>query len=360
VLAVLAAAVTLLRPGPTPVTLVAGIVLAIALLLVGCTSRPLLRDVAVSVTALLLFVSGQRGIEDVLVVGDTHVEILRRVRAAVTAEREAVGASAAEVSAAEASAAELQILPASWDLGYMIGAVSGLRPAAHPQAINVATSIDGENDARIFWSPESAAAAEAARRGIRFLYIGQRDFDIIEEIPAADRFRVRRRLGFQVPTMSAGGQRGPLPLSIVKHLLVYRMVKEPERLKAWRLFEEAVDPQSGELMRVFELVEPPDPQRTYVFAIFENTAGQMAETQVQLFHDATTGTSRQGARLNSRLRPMTSSMSIFSFAGVEDGKGRAELSNPRVELRLVSHQSGGRYGVDFVRPRRGWRPLEIR
>jgi hypothetical protein len=301
-----------------------------------------LRDGAILVTTFVLVIGAQRGIEQVLAVGDTHIELLRRIQA-VPKEHP-----------------DEQILPASWDLGYMIGVASGRRPAAHPQAINVSPTLDGENDARIFWSPESAAAAEADRRGIRFLVIGERDFTIIEERPSEDRFRSRRRMGFQVPTMSSGGKRGPLPLSIVRQLLVYHAQHDTKRMKAWRLFAEARDPRTDELVRVLELVEPPDPGRTFVFAIFENPTPQLQETQVQLSFDIEGGGGKQGARLTSRLRPGTSSLSIFSYIGVDEGKGRAELSNPATAVRLVSHQSGGRYAVDFVRPRPGWRPLEIR
>ncbi len=319
-----------------------GLVVTSGLVWVGLGRWHRLRDLMILLAFGLLVWRAQQGMAEVIAVDNTHVEALR------------------EVAALERSQPEEQILAASWDLGYMIGAVSGRPPAAHPQAINVSKAPDGENDARIFWSPPTAAAAEAARRGIRFLFLGTRDFSILEEFPAEDRFRVRRRLGFQVPTMSGGGKKGPLPLSIVRQLLIYRLINDPERLKAWRLVTEATSPRSGELLRLFELVEPPDPERTYVFAILDNPTATIQESEVQLFHDPTAAgaTGHRGARLKTRVRPYYSTMSIFSFLEVVDGKGRAEISNELMGPRLVAHMSGGRYAVDFVRPRRGWRPLE--
>jgi hypothetical protein len=344
--AVLAAAAVLVRAAASAsatgtMDLIAGLCLAVALAMAGLAIARPWRGLTVVVTCLLLALAAQAGITAVLAVGDAHVRILR------------------QVAATPIRTAGEQILPASWDLGYMVGMVSGRHPAAHPQSINAATDVSGENDARIFWSPESAAAAEAARRNIRFLYLGDRDFSILEQSPEEDRFRVRRRLGVQMPTMSAGGVRGPLPLSIVSQLLIYRLIEQPDRMQAWKLFAETTDARTGERIRILELVEPPDPQRTFVYAIFDNPTPVVQETEVQLFHDGLDGApDRRGARLRSRVPPWHSSMSIFSFVGLENGRARAELGNPVTQIRLLARQSGGHYQVDYVRPRRGWQPLE--
>lgn len=314
-----------------------------------CAAVPLLRAAGwrvgvFAIAAIALAVPDHRACVSALTVGDAEVQVLRAVRALP-------GAGADDA-----------ILPAAWDLGYLAGVASGRRPASHPQAIHAAGSGEpGENDAYIFWSPEAAAAAEARRRHIRFVFIGERDFAILEEFPAEDRFRSRRHLAFQVPTVSSGGRRGPMPLSIVRQLLGYRMLYAAAGLESWRLVAEAHTPGSGELVRAFEVTAPPDSGRTSVFAILDNPTPDVIEAEVELaFEPAGGGEARRGERLRTRVLPNHSSLATFSFAGVEAGVGRAHVSNPALEVRLISRQSGGRYAVDYVRPRQGWSPIEQR
>jgi hypothetical protein len=302
------------------------------------------RLAALAFVAIAQALPAQHAYAGALTVGDAQVSVLRAVRALPGA------------------APDDAILPAAWDLGYLAGMASGRPPAAHPQAIHAAGPNEpGENDARIFWSPEAAAAAEARRRHIRFVFIGERDFKILEEFPAEDRFRTQRRLAFQVPTLSSGGRSGPMPLSIVRHLLAYRMLHDATGLESWRLVAEARSPGSGELVRTFEVTAPPDSARTSVFAVLDNPSPDAIEAEVELtFEPAGGGEPRRGGRQRMSVLPNQSGLATFSFAGVVAGVGRARVSNPALEVRLVSRESGGRYAVDYVRPRDGWAPLELR
>jgi hypothetical protein len=114
-------------------------------------------------------------------------------------------------------------------------------------------------------------------------------------------------------------------------------------------------------VRTFVVTAPPDSARTSVFAIVDNPSPEALEAEVELtFAPAGGGEPRRGERQRVSVPPHHSALATFSFAGVEAGVGGARVSNPALEVRLVSRESGGRYAVDYVRPRDGWAPLELR
>ena len=152
-----------------------------------------------------------------------------------------------------------------------------------------------------------------------------------------------------------------MPLSIVRQLLCYRMLYDVAGLESWRLVAEARRRGSGELVRAFEVTAPRDSARTSVFAILDNPTREVIEADVELaLEPAVGGEPRRGEALRMRVLPNHSSLATFSFAGVDAGVGRARTANPALEVRLVSRESSGRYDVDYVRPREGWAPIELR
>ncbi len=280
-------------------------------------------------------IRAHRGATRIIAVHDAHVELLR----GLSGDDQAPGA----------------ILPASWDAGYMVAAVSGRPAAAHPGRINMDDA--GEHDARIFWSPEEAAALEAARRNIRYLYVSNRDFAVLSEDPVADRFRSKRRLGFHVPLVTAAGARGPLPLSIARQLLIYRLLHEPTRLKHWRLADTAEILDTGEVVRIFERTGDPDPERSYFYALLHNKTSGAQSSSVQLrLVKPDAQVLHQGARLTTRLAAHQSGLATMGFPGRSAGRLEAQLENPAIEVRLLARVEDQRYKVEFVRPQAGWRP----